>query len=113
MDVIPTAGLRDLIGGFQAGDGSAFDSLIRRTQDRLEEFARRKLGGPGVRARERVEDVLRDAQIRLTRALGQEVPPPVGDFFGLADLHIRRELLDLARGEARHPTAQLGGEGLG
>ena len=113
MDVIPTAALRDLIGAFQAGDGSAFDSLIRRTQDRLEEFARRKLGGPGVRARERVEDVLRDAQIRLTRALGQEVPPPVGDFFGLADLHIRRELLDLARGEARHPTAQLGGEGLG
>ena len=113
MDVIPTAALHDSIGGFQAGDGSAFDSLIRRTQDRLEEFARRKLGGPGVRARERVEDVLRDAQIRLTRALGQEVPPPVGDFFGLADLHIRRELLDLAHGEARHPTAQLGGEGLG
>jgi RNA polymerase sigma-70 factor (ECF subfamily) len=43
----------------------------------------------------------------LTRALRQEKPASVADFFGLAALHIRRELLDLARRHARQPTAPL------
>jgi RNA polymerase sigma-70 factor (ECF subfamily) len=108
MDELPTTTLRDLIARFQAGENSALDSLIRRTQERLEQFARRMLGGfPGVRAREQVEDVLQNALIRLTRSLRQEVPQSVEDFFGLAALHIRRELLDLARGHARRPTAHL------
>ena len=69
MDELPTTTLRDLIARFQAGETSALDSLIRRTQERLEQFARRMLGGfPGVRAREQVEDVVQNALIRLTRA---------------------------------------------
>ena len=108
MDELHTTSLRDLIVRFQAGENSALDSLIRRTQERLEQFARRMLGGfPGVRAKEQVEDVLQNALIRLTRALRQEVPQSVADFFGLAALHLRRELLDLARSHARHPTAHL------
>jgi RNA polymerase sigma-70 factor (ECF subfamily) len=108
MDELHTTSLRDLVARFQAGENSALDSLIRRTQDRLEQFARRMLSGfPGVRAREQVEDILQNALIRLTRALRQEVPQSVEDFFGLAALHLRRELLDLARSHARHPTAQL------
>jgi RNA polymerase sigma-70 factor (ECF subfamily) len=67
-------------------------------------------GFPGVRVREQVEDVLQNALIRLTRALRQEVPPSVKDFFGLAARHLRRELLDLARGHARRPTAPLAKE---
>jgi RNA polymerase sigma-70 factor (ECF subfamily) len=108
MDELHTTSLRDLIARFQAGENNALDSLIRRTQERLEQFARRMLGGfPGVRAKEQVEDVLQNALIRLTRTLRQEVPQSVADFFGLAALHLRRELLDLARGHARHPTAHL------
>jgi hypothetical protein len=106
MDELHTTTLRDLIARFQAGEISALDALIRRTQERLEQFVRRMLGGfPGVRAREQVEDVLQNTLIRLTRALRQEVPPSVADFFGLAALHLRRELLDLARSHARRPTA--------
>jgi RNA polymerase sigma factor (sigma-70 family) len=108
MDELPTTSLRDRIARFQAGQTSALDSLIRRTQERLEHFTRRMLGGfPGVGAREQVEDVVQNVLIRLTRALRQEVPPSVEDFFGLTALHIRRESLDLARSHARRPAAHL------
>jgi RNA polymerase sigma-70 factor (ECF subfamily) len=108
MDELHTTSLRDLIARFRADENSALDSLIRRTQERLEQFARRMLGGfPGVRAREQVEDILQNALIRLTRALRQEMPSSVGEFFGLAALHLRRELLDLARSHTRRPTAHL------
>jgi RNA polymerase sigma-70 factor (ECF subfamily) len=108
MDELHTTTLRDLFARFQAGENSALDSLIRGTQERLEQLARRMLGGfPGVRAREHVEDVVQNALIRLTRALRQEMPSSVADFFGLAALHLRRELLDLARGHAGRPTAHL------
>ena len=45
MDELHTTTLRDLITRCQAGENSALDSLIRRTQERLEQFARRMLGG--------------------------------------------------------------------
>lgn len=108
MEELHTTTLHHLIARFQAGDNGALDVLIRRTQERLELFARRMLGGfPAVRAREQVEDVLQNTLIRLTRALRQEMPASVADFFGLAALHIRRELLDLARSHARRPTTPL------
>jgi hypothetical protein len=44
MDELHTTTLRDLIARFQAGENSALDPLIRRTQERLEQFARRMLG---------------------------------------------------------------------
>lgn len=108
MDELQTTTLRDLIARFQAGDSGALDALIRRTQERLEQFAGRMLSGfPHVRAREQVEDILQNSLIRLTRTLRQQTPASVADFFGLAALHIRRELLDLARGHARRPTVPL------
>jgi RNA polymerase sigma-70 factor (ECF subfamily) len=108
MDDLHTTTLHDLIARFQAGETSALDALIRRTEGRLEQFARRMLGDfPGVRAREQVEDVLQNALVRLTRALRQETPASVREFFGLAAVHLRRELLDLARSHARRPTAPL------
>jgi RNA polymerase sigma-70 factor (ECF subfamily) len=108
MDELHTTSLRDLIARFQAGENGALDALIRRTEERLAQFARRMLGAfPGVRAREQTEDVLQNALIRLTRALRQETPASVRDFFGLAAMHVRRELLDLARRHARRPTAPL------
>lgn len=108
MDELDTASLHDLVARFQAGENSALDSLIRRTEQRLEQFARRMLGGfPAVRAREQTPDVLQSALIRLTRALRQETPKSVQDFFGLAAGQIRRELLDLARRHGRRPTSHL------
>jgi RNA polymerase sigma-70 factor (ECF subfamily) len=108
MDELHTTTLRDLVARFQAGENSALDALIRRTEERLAQFARRMLGTfPGVRAREQAEDVLQNALIRLTRSLRQETPRSVRDFFGLAAVHLRRELLDLARSHGRRPTAHL------
>jgi RNA polymerase sigma factor (sigma-70 family) len=108
MDELHTTTLRDLVARFQAGENSALDVLIRRTEDRLAQFARRMLGGfPGVAAREQAEDVLQNALIRLTRSLRQETPTSVREFFGLAAVHLRRELLDLARSHARRPTTNL------
>lgn len=108
MDELHTTTLRDLVARFQAGETSALDVLIRRTEERLAQFARQMLVSfPGVAAREQAEDVLQNALIRLTRSLRQETPASVRDFFGLAAVHLRRELLDLARGHARRPTAHL------
>ena len=76
MDELHTTTLRDLIARFQAGENSALDSLIRRTQERMEQFARRMLGGfPGVRAREQVEDVVQNALITLDDV---RAPRPTG-----------------------------------
>jgi RNA polymerase sigma-70 factor (ECF subfamily) len=108
MDELNTTSLHDMIARFQAGENSALDRLICRTQERLEHFARRMLAGfPKVRAKEQTDDVLQGALIRLTRALREQTPKSVRDFFGLAAAQIRRELLDLARGHARRPTQPL------
>jgi RNA polymerase sigma-70 factor (ECF subfamily) len=108
MDELHTTSLHDLIARFQAGDTRALDCLIRRTEERLAQFARRMLGGfPGVRAREETDDVLQSALLRLTRTLRQRTPASVQDYFGLAAVQIRRELLDLARRHARRPAAPL------
>jgi RNA polymerase sigma factor (sigma-70 family) len=108
MDDLHTTTLRDLVARFQAGENSTLDALIRRTEERLAHFVHRMLGGfPGVRAREQTEDVLQNALIRLARSLRQETPVSVREFFGLAAMHVRRELLDLARSHARRPTTPL------
>jgi RNA polymerase sigma-70 factor (ECF subfamily) len=111
MDDLRTTGLHDLIARFQAGDNGALDALIRRTEERLALFTRRMLAGfPAVRAREQTGDILQSALIRLARALRQETPRSLQEFFGLAAVQIRRELLDLARNHARRPTVGLTGD---
>jgi len=108
MEELHTTTLRDRIACFQVGETSALDTLIHRIEERLAQFAHIMLGEfLGVAAREQAEDVLQNALIRLTRSLRQETPASVRDFFGLAAVHLRRELLDLARNHARRPTAHL------
>ena len=103
-----TASLHDLIVRFQAGENAALDVLIRRSEARLALFTRRLLGGyPKVRAREQTDDVLQNILIRMSRALRQETPGSVQEFFNLAAVQIRRELIDLARSHARRPTVAL------
>src|SRR5262249_21985058 len=62
-----------------------------------------------VRAKEET-DVLQNALLRLTRALRQETPRSVREFFSLAAVQIHRELLDLARRHARRPALGLKGD---
>jgi len=56
------------------------------------------LGGfQRVRRWDETDDVLQNSMMRLYRALGDVTPKTVEEFFGLAALQIRRELIDLAR----------------
>lgn len=104
-----TASLHDMVDRHRKGDRAALDALVRRTQKRLEQLAKKMLGDfPTVKARDEFDDVLQAALIRLTRALDTVTPPSVRDFYRLAAELIRRELLDLARRYRRRPVAALG-----
>jgi RNA polymerase sigma-70 factor (ECF subfamily) len=52
---------------------------------------------PSLRRWEETSDVFQNASIRLCRALEEVTPRTAADFFRLAALQIRRELIDLAR----------------
>jgi len=54
-------------------------------------------GYPRLKRWEQTDDVLQNVAVRLYRALGQVKPASAPDFFRLAALNIRRELLDLAK----------------
>jgi RNA polymerase sigma-70 factor (ECF subfamily) len=90
------------------GDDSALEEVLVFFDDRLVRLARRMLKGyPEVRRMEQTDDVLQNATLRLCRALraragelaveGSRGTLHTRDFFRLAALQIRRELLDLAK----------------
>lgn len=82
----------------RAGDASARDELVRGVQARLEKLARKMLKKyPHVRRWTETGDVLQNSVIRLLRALESIQPKTTRDFFNLAAVQIRRELIDLAR----------------
>src|SRR5438270_5092413 len=90
--------LQDFIRRWQAGDRAAADDLLRATGTRLEKLARRMTRSfPNVRGQADTGDVLQNSLIRLLRTLRKLRPATTRDFFNLAAVHIRRELLDLAR----------------
>lgn len=75
-----------------------YDELLQRACERLRLLARKRLRGiPALRRWVETDDVLQQAILRLHRSLMEVKPPTVKDFFGLAALQIRRELLDLYR----------------
>jgi RNA polymerase sigma-70 factor (ECF subfamily) len=86
------------INQLQRGDEQARAALLecacarltRLTRKMLRDFARLKRW-------EQTDDVLQSAALRLCRALRETTPPTARDFFRLAAVHIRRELIDLAR----------------
>ncbi len=93
-----SANLQRLIGRWQAGDRGAADELLLATKARLEKLARRMTRSfPNVRGQADTGDVLQNSLIRLLRTLLTLRPTTTRDFFNLAAVHIRRELLDLAR----------------
>ena len=100
---------RDRLRG---GDEAARAELLGCACGRLRGLARKMLKGyPKVRRWEQTDDVLQSAALRLHRTLQQLPVGTARDFFRLAALHIRRELLDLARhyygpqGQGAHHTS--------
>jgi RNA polymerase sigma-70 factor (ECF subfamily) len=93
-----TLQLNEYIDHLRAGNRGAADALLRRVCDRLERLARRMLKNfPAVKRWADTGDVLQSALMRLLRSLEAIRPESTRDFFNLAAVHIRRELLDLAR----------------
>ena len=107
--------IQGCIDRMRSGDASARDELLAHASDRLTRLTRKMLRDfPGVHRWEQTDDVLQNAALRLCRALGEVQPPTVADFFRLAAVQIRRELLDLARrysgahGEGAHHASVAG-----
>lgn len=102
---------------FRQGDREAGRELLGRTCERLSQLAHVMLRSyPRLRRWEETGDVVQNAVLRLSRALEAVKPPSLRDYYRLAALQIRRELLDLVRhyygpqGEGgRHQSAN--GEG--
>jgi RNA polymerase sigma factor (sigma-70 family) len=93
-----TVRIQGWIDRLQQGDESARNELINLACERLTRLTRKMLKGyPRVKRWEETGDVVQNAAIRLYRSLGEVKPATVVDFFRLAALNIRRELLDLAK----------------
>jgi RNA polymerase sigma-70 factor (ECF subfamily) len=81
------------------GDAKAYDDLFGLVHQRLTILTRKMLHGsyPRLRQWEETADVAQNAQRRLFQTLKAKVPQSAREFYGLANLNIRRELLDLCR----------------
>jgi RNA polymerase sigma-70 factor (ECF subfamily) len=94
-----------LLQRLREGDRAAADELIRRAGLRLHHLAHQMLARfPTVDGRVRTDELVQSACERLLRALREVNPTNTTDFFGLAGLQIRRELIDLARAFRRSPV---------
>jgi RNA polymerase sigma factor (sigma-70 family) len=90
--------LQQCLDRLRAGDPSARDELIRAAADRLTRLTRTMLRDhPRLRRWEDTDDVFQSGVLRLCNALRGTVPGSVAEFFRLAALVLRRELIDLAR----------------
>ncbi len=90
--------VRVLVERLRAGDESARAELFSVATARLRHLAHRMLlGFPKLRALEETDDVLQNAALRVWKALEDIKPGNAREFFGLATLNIRRELIDLVR----------------
>src|SRR5436190_7445893 len=97
-DSFRTCQMHRCVERWQAGDVTAADDLLRAIGPRLEHLAHKMLRGfPVVRGWTETADVLQGSLLRLLTTLRRLRPNSTRDFFNLAAVHIRRELLDLAR----------------
>lgn len=86
------------IGRMQTGDEEARKELLNVACQRLTELTRKMLKGfPRVKRWEQTDDVVQNAALRLYRTLAEVKPTSAAEFYRLAALNIRRELLDLAK----------------
>lgn len=104
--------LQNLIDRGSNGDATAHHALLNHACDRLLRLTRKMFHGyPNLRRWEQTDDVFQNSMVRLHRALAEVKVESVQHFFNLAAVHIRRELLDLAKhhfgpqgGAANHHT---------
>ncbi len=93
-----TGRLQQCLDRLRAGDDTARADLVRHACAQLTRLTRKMLRDyPGVQRWEQTDDVLQNALLRLWKALAEVTPGSLADFFGLAALQVRRELIDLAR----------------
>lgn len=99
---LDTLHLRQCVQRWQDGDRLAAENLLEVTGKRLEHLARKMLRSfPNLRGWADTPDVLQGALLRLLNSLRNVQPASTRHFFNLAAVHIRRELIDLARDIAR------------
>lgn len=80
------------------GDEAAREKLLQFSCERLRRLTRKMLRRfERVHRWEQTDDVLQSAMLRLHRTLQDVRPDSPADFYRLAALNIRRELLDLAK----------------
>jgi RNA polymerase sigma factor (sigma-70 family) len=90
--------IQDWIDRLRAGDESARNKLFDVAYQRLLQLTRKMLHNyPRVRRWEETDDVMQNAAMRLHRTLAEVHPATAADFFRLAALNVRRELLDMAK----------------
>lgn len=93
-----TSELHDLLEEMRRGDPDARCRVIEHACDRLRTLTRKMLRCyPKVRRWAETDDVLQCALLRLHRSLAELRPESVREFYGLAAVQIRRELLDLVK----------------
>ncbi|HVL14828.1 MAG TPA: sigma-70 family RNA polymerase sigma factor [Gemmata sp.] len=107
-DALDSVALQTCVNRWQAGDREAANELLRLSLGRLSKLARRMSHAfPNIRGLADSDDVLQNSLLRLLRTLQCLRPARVRDFFNLAAVHIRRELLDLARRGRTRRTVRL------
>jgi RNA polymerase sigma factor (sigma-70 family) len=93
-----TVRIQNCIDRLRGGDLTARDEIIAHACQRMERLTRKMLRDyPRVRRWEETGDVLQNASMRLYRSLEQVTPQTAVEFFRLASLNIRRELLDMVK----------------
>ena len=98
MNDITSQATQMLLRQARGGDAQALDALLRHAGDRLSALAHRMLGDfTRVRRWAETGDVLQNSLVRLMKALRDVQPESPRDFFALAAVQIRRELIDLVR----------------
>lgn len=93
-----TLQIQGYLDRLRKGDEAARGDLLNSACERLRQLTHKMIKGyPNVHRWEQTDDVLQNAFLRLQRTLQQLPIETPRDFFRLAALQIRRELLDLAR----------------
>lgn len=93
-----TVVVQRLLDLLKAGDASASQQLLAVTMERLRLLSRKILADiPGVGRWEEIDDLVQNSSLRLWKALERHHPPTPLDYFRLAAVTIRRELIDLSR----------------
>jgi RNA polymerase sigma-70 factor (ECF subfamily) len=94
-DVTP---IQSCLDRLRAGDLSARNDLLQVSRERVLLMTRKMMSRyRGVRRWEESDDVVQNALVRLLRTLEKVPLESSRDYLALAAVHIRRELIDLAR----------------